>query len=104
MDMAVLIIYCMFSLTVRLSCMAKFDNREQDLFLACWEMLERILTDESCNDILLDIGSKKAQVVSMLSRLTSESARPAPQCSVQLPSNLLERQDSPDPAQNVSCK
>lgn len=84
--------------------MAKFDNREQDLFLACWEMLERILTDESCNDILLDIGSKKAQVVSMLSRLTSESARPAPQCSVQLPSNLLERQDSPDPAQNVSCK
>uniref|UniRef100_A0A093VFF4 Glutamine-dependent NAD(+) synthetase n=1 Tax=Talaromyces marneffei PM1 TaxID=1077442 RepID=A0A093VFF4_TALMA len=29
---------------------------EQDLFLACWEMLERILTDESCNDILLDIG------------------------------------------------
>jgi NAD+ synthase (glutamine-hydrolysing) len=29
---------------------------EQDLYLHCWEMLERILTDKSCYDILLDIG------------------------------------------------
>ncbi|KAL1978569.1 hypothetical protein VTN31DRAFT_1428 [Thermomyces dupontii] len=29
---------------------------EQDLYLHCWEMLERILKDESCYDILLDIG------------------------------------------------
>jgi NAD+ synthase (glutamine-hydrolysing) len=28
---------------------------EQDLYLHCWEMLERILQDESCDDILLDI-------------------------------------------------
>ncbi|KAK3935587.1 putative glutamine dependent NAD+ synthetase [Diplogelasinospora grovesii] len=29
---------------------------EQDLFLHCWEMLEKILRDESLHDILLDIG------------------------------------------------
>jgi predicted amidohydrolase len=29
---------------------------EQDLYLHCWEMLERILKDDSCYDILLDIG------------------------------------------------
>ncbi|OCK86406.1 putative glutamine dependent NAD+ synthetase [Lepidopterella palustris CBS 459.81] len=29
---------------------------EQDLYLHCWEMLERILKDESCHNILLDIG------------------------------------------------
>ncbi|MCJ1309239.1 glutamine-dependent NAD(+) synthetase [Agyrium rufum] len=29
---------------------------EQDLYLHCWEMLERILQDESCYGILLDIG------------------------------------------------
>lgn len=29
---------------------------EQDLYLHCWEMLERILKDESCFNILLDIG------------------------------------------------
>ncbi|KAH6693982.1 carbon-nitrogen hydrolase [Plectosphaerella plurivora] len=29
---------------------------EQDLYLHCWESLRRILVDESCHDILLDIG------------------------------------------------
>ena len=29
---------------------------EQDLYLFCWEMLERILLDKECSDILLDIG------------------------------------------------
>ncbi|KAF2493497.1 glutamine-dependent NAD(+) synthetase with GAT domain-containing protein [Lophium mytilinum] len=29
---------------------------EQDLYLHCWEMLERILTDKSCQGIILDIG------------------------------------------------
>jgi NAD+ synthase (glutamine-hydrolysing) len=29
---------------------------EQDLYLHCWEMLERILTDNTCHGILLDIG------------------------------------------------
>jgi NAD+ synthase (glutamine-hydrolysing) len=29
---------------------------EQDLYLHCWEMLERILTDKSCHGIILDIG------------------------------------------------
>ncbi|KAF4830458.1 Glutamine-dependent NAD(+) synthetase [Colletotrichum tropicale] len=29
---------------------------EQDLYLHCFEMLRRILLDESCHDILLDIG------------------------------------------------
>ncbi|KAL1969766.1 hypothetical protein VTN77DRAFT_7275 [Rasamsonia byssochlamydoides] len=29
---------------------------EQDLYLHCWEMLERILLDKDCYDILLDIG------------------------------------------------
>ncbi|KAF2754473.1 putative glutamine-dependent NAD(+) synthetase [Pseudovirgaria hyperparasitica] len=29
---------------------------EQDVFLHSWEMLKKILTDESCNGILLDIG------------------------------------------------
>ncbi|KAG0649802.1 Glutamine-dependent NAD(+) synthetase [Hyphodiscus hymeniophilus] len=29
---------------------------EQDLYLNCWEMLERILLDRECYDILLDIG------------------------------------------------
>jgi NAD+ synthase (glutamine-hydrolysing) len=29
---------------------------EQDLYLHCWQVLERILKDESCYNILLDIG------------------------------------------------
>ncbi|KAF1991728.1 glutamine-dependent NAD(+) synthetase with GAT domain-containing protein [Aulographum hederae CBS 113979] len=29
---------------------------EADVYLHCWEMLEKILTDESCHGILLDIG------------------------------------------------
>lgn len=29
---------------------------ENDLYLHCWEMLARILSDESCHDIVLDIG------------------------------------------------
>ena len=29
---------------------------ENDLYLHCWEMLYRLLTDESCHGILLDIG------------------------------------------------
>lgn len=29
---------------------------EQDLYLHCWEMLAKILSDKSCYDILLDIG------------------------------------------------
>ena len=29
---------------------------EQDLYLHCWEMMERILKDWSCFDILIDVG------------------------------------------------
>ena len=29
---------------------------ENDFYLHCWEMLYRLLTDESCHEILLDIG------------------------------------------------
>ena len=32
------------------------DSLESDTFLHSWEMLARILKDESCRDILLDIG------------------------------------------------
>ena len=29
---------------------------EQDLYQHCWEMLEKIMSDESLNDILIDVG------------------------------------------------
>ena len=41
-------------LTLSSSCLDHF--LEQDLYLHCWEMLIRILENEKCHGILLDIG------------------------------------------------
>lgn len=39
---------------------------EQDLYLFCWEMLERILLDKECSDILLDIGMVRPLILGVL--------------------------------------